>query len=82
VTFEPGQVLVSTPTPVAPQRFLCKVKTVRCEGHQIILETEQAKIIDAIHVTHVSRPVPKLDMRIVTQGLILFGDLLSRPERI
>jgi hypothetical protein len=57
VTFEPGQVLVSTSTPVAPQGFLRRIKTVRCEGHQIILETEQAKIFDAIHVTHVSRPV-------------------------
>jgi hypothetical protein len=49
MTFEPGQVLVSTPTPVASQGFLRRIKTVRREGNQVILETEQAKIIDAIH---------------------------------
>jgi hypothetical protein len=48
-TFQPGQVLVSTPTTAAPQGFLRKVKTVRREGNETILETEQAKIIDAIH---------------------------------
>jgi hypothetical protein len=45
---KPADVLAAEPSNVAPYGYLRKVKTVRKEGGEVILETEQAKLTDAV----------------------------------
>jgi hypothetical protein len=47
-TLKPGDVLVSEPSSAAPNGYLRKVTSSRTEGSQIILETTQANLTDAI----------------------------------
>jgi hypothetical protein len=46
---KPGDVLVSDSTQAAPYGLLRKVRTVRTEGGQVIVETEDAELIEAVH---------------------------------
>lgn len=46
---EPDDVLASEPSPAAPAGYLRKVKSMRTEGEEVILETVQANLTDAIH---------------------------------
>ena len=48
-TLEPGDVLVSQPATAAPNGLLRKVVSLRTEGDELIVETEQAKLEEAIY---------------------------------
>jgi len=62
---EAGHVLVSEPAPAIPYGLLRKVKTVRREGDLIVVETEPARIQDAVYqgTLEVSRPLRPEDVR-------------------
>jgi hypothetical protein len=47
-SLEPGDVLVSEPSSAAPDGYLRKVTAIRQEGGQILLDTTQANLTDAI----------------------------------
>jgi hypothetical protein len=47
-TLKPGDVLVGEPSSAAPYGYLRKVKTIRVENGQTMLETTQANLTDAI----------------------------------
>lgn len=51
---EAGDVLVSDSTQAAPYGLLRKVRTVRTEGGQVIVETEDAELIEAVHEGHLA----------------------------
>jgi hypothetical protein len=46
---EAGDVLVADATEAAPYGLLRKVRTVRSEGAQVLVETEDAELIEAVH---------------------------------
>ncbi len=48
-SLQPDDVLVSLPSDAAPNGYLRKVKSLRTEAGQVIVETTQANLIDAIH---------------------------------
>lgn len=50
----PGDVLVSDVVEAAPNGLLRKVKSVRNEGGKVIVETEDAELIEAVHEGRVS----------------------------
>ncbi len=63
--FEAGQVLVSEPAPAIPYGLLRKVREVRREGDRVVVETEPAKIQDAVYQGEltVSRPLRPEEVR-------------------
>lgn len=52
-SLEAGDILVSDPAQAAPDGFLRKVRTVRVEGEKVIIETDDAELIEAVHEGHV-----------------------------
>src|SRR5688572_6072538 len=52
-SLEAGDILVSDSVQVAPDGFLRKVRTVRVEGEKVIIETDDAELIEAVHEGHV-----------------------------
>ena len=50
----PGDVLVSDAIPAAPDGLLRKVSAIRVEGDQVIVETMDAELIEAVHEGQVS----------------------------
>ncbi len=46
---KPDDVLVSVPSEAAPNGYLRKVRSVRADGGDVIVETSQANLTDAIH---------------------------------
>jgi hypothetical protein len=50
---QPGDILVSDIAQAAPDGFLRKVRTVRVEGEKVIIETDDAELIEAVHEGHV-----------------------------
>jgi hypothetical protein len=53
-SLETGDILVSDPAQAAPDGFLRKVRTVRVEGEKVIIETDDAELIEAVHEGHVA----------------------------
>lgn len=51
---EPGDVLVADAIEAAPNGLLRKVKSMRTEGGKVIIETEDAELIEAVHDGRVS----------------------------
>jgi hypothetical protein len=47
-SFKTGDVLVSKPTPLAPNGFLRKISSVRTEGNEVVVETTEATLTEAI----------------------------------
>jgi hypothetical protein len=48
-SLQPDDVLVSEPSSAAPYGYLRKVKAIRQEGGEVVLETVQANLTDAVH---------------------------------
>ncbi len=53
-SLQPGDILVSDAVQAAPDGLLRKVRTVRIEGEKVIIETDDAELIEAVHEGHVS----------------------------
>jgi len=53
-SLEPGDILVSDVSPATPYGLLRKVRTIRTDGEKVIVETEDARLIEAIHKGHLS----------------------------
>lgn len=51
---KPGDVLVSDAGQAAPYGLLRKVRSTRADGDQIVVETEDAQLVEAVHEGHVS----------------------------
>jgi hypothetical protein len=80
-SLEAGDVLVSDSTEAAPYGLLRKVRTVRTEGGQVIVETEDAELIEAVHEGHVAF-VRDLQAEDIRSSWLLPGVTLNEPRKV
>ncbi len=78
---KPGNILVSDAVAAAPYGLLRKVKSIRNEGSKIIVETEDAELIEAVHEGQVSF-VKDLKPEDVKTTWLYPGVTFNEPENI
>jgi hypothetical protein len=76
-----GDILISEPAAAAPAGFLKKVKTVRLEGDEVIVETEPAKLNDAVLQGEASIEKQLTPDDLASSTPLLAGVRLERAER-
>lgn len=75
-----GDVLVAGDSEVTPYGLLRKVKTLRTEGGQVIVETEDAELIEAVHEGHVTF-VRDLQPEDIRSSWLLPGVTFNEPGK-